>query len=202
MAAEGAAQAGGDLTGEFEQLGADLDAAIERMREVTRNLYPSILLDRGLAVAIRSYIRRLPLNVRLTYASEPFPRLHPAIESGAYFLLCEALTNAFKHADSSEIAIALRVEGDVLDVHIQDDGRGFRREEVRGGGGLLHMHDRVRSFGGELDIVSAPGHGTVIWARFPVRLPDDATASLPERAEAAVSPPPAPERTGLPRPAG
>jgi signal transduction histidine kinase len=192
-----------DSVQEFEQLGADLDAAIERLREVTRNLYPSILLDRGLAVATRSYIRRLPLNVRLTYASEPFPRLHPAIESGAYFLLCEALTNAFKHARSSEIGIALRVEGDWLTVDVHDDGQGFRPEDVRGSGGLLHMHDRVRSFGGDLQIVSAPGEGTVIRARFPTRLPDGADASLPERGDAApLSPPAAPERTGLPRPAG
>ena len=212
MAADGNGERSLDgVTQEFEQLGTDLDAAIERLREVTRNLYPSILLDRGLAVATRSYIRRLPLNVRLTYASEPFPRLHPAIESGAYFLLCEALTNAFKHARSSEIGIALRVEGDRLTVEVQDDGQGFRPEEVRGRGGLLHMHDRVRSFGGELEIISAPGEGTVIRARFPTCLPDDADTCLPERNEAAspsgrseapLSPPAAPERTGLPRPAG
>ncbi|HEX2047591.1 MAG TPA: HAMP domain-containing protein [Acidimicrobiales bacterium] len=202
MAADAGERAPAETVREFEQLGADLDAAIERLREVTRNLYPSILLDRGLAVATRSYIRRLPLNVRLTYASEPFPRLHPAIESGAYFLVCEALTNAFKHAQSSEIGIALRVEGDLLTVDVQDDGRGFRPEEVRGSGGLLHMHDRVRSFGGDLEIVSAPGEGTVIRARFPTCLPDGADACLPEGNEAALSQPAARERTGLPRPAG
>ncbi|MDQ4068178.1 MAG: HAMP domain-containing protein [Actinomycetota bacterium] len=201
MAAEGAAQHGGDMAREFEQLGADLDATIERMREVTRNLYPSILLDRGLAVATRSYIRRLPLNVRL-YASEPFPRLDPPIESGAYFLLCEALTNAFKHADSSRITISLVVEGDRLTVSVKDDGRGFKPEEVRGRGGLLHMHDRVRSFGGELEIISAPGEGTTVRARFPTRLPDDATVALPDAGNGAVSPPAARGRTGLPRPAG
>ena len=207
MAADAGDHAGGDrspdaVIQEFEQLGTDLDGAIERLREVTRNLYPSILLDRGLAVATRSYIRRLPLNVHLTYASEPFPRLHPAIESGAYFLLCEALTNAFKHAGSTDIGIALRVEGDWLTVDVHDDGRGFERETVRGGGGLLHMHDRVRSFGGELEIVSAPGRGTTIRARFPTRLPDDAEASLPDRPDAGVSLPAAPERTELQRPAG
>ena len=214
MATEGPQTLDGDRTVELEQLGAELDATIERLREVTRNLYPSILLDRGLAVAIRSYIRRLPLNVRLTYASEPFPRLDPAVESGAYFLLCEALTNAFKHAGSTDIAISLRVEGDRLTVSIQDDGRGFSPEDVRGRGGLLHMHDRVRSFGGELEIVSSPGEGTCIHARFPTRLPDDADTSLPDplvagdRADrtdpvdAGVSPRPARERTGLPKPAG
>lgn len=211
MATEGPQPFDRARTVELEQLGAELDATIERLREVTRNLYPSILLDRGLAVAIRSYIRRLPLNVHLTYASEPFPRLDPAVESGAYFLLCEALTNAFKHASSKDIAISLHVEGDRLTVSIQDDGRGFSPEDVRGRSGLLHMHDRVRSFGGALEIVSAPGEGTCIHARFPTRLPDDADTSLPDpvvtadrvdRSDPSVSPPPARERTGLPRPAG
>jgi len=216
MAAEAALRADGppqqshEVVEEFEQLGAELDATIERLREVTRNLYPSILLDRGLAVATRSYIRRLPMAVRLSYASEPFPRLNPAIESGAYFLLCEALTNAFKHAAATDIVISLCTEDDWLTVCVTDDGRGFRSEGVRGRGGLLHMHDRVRSFGGELEISSAPGKGTVIRARFPRRLPGDAETALPEvlvpdrppGGPGPVSRPPSPERTGLPRPAG
>ena len=220
MAAEGGGPADAGAVEEFERLGAELDATIERLREVTRNLYPSILLDRGLAVAIRSYVRRLPMNVRIKHVSEPFPRLDPAIESGAYFLMCEALTNAFKHADSTEIAIVLVVDGDRLTVCVQDDGRGFSPERVRGSGGLLHMHDRVRSFGGDLEIVSAPGQGTGIRARFPTRLPDDTDAPLPDPSlsasrtdpygvpgtgslgDEALSPPPARERTGLPRPAG
>jgi signal transduction histidine kinase len=200
-----------EVVEEFEQLGAELDATIERLREVTRNLYPSILLDRGLAVATRSYIRRLPMAVRLSSPSEPFPRLNPAIESGAYFLLCEALTNAFKHAGSGDIAISLCAEDDWLTVCVTDDGRGISPDQVRGRGGLLHMHDRVRSFGGELEISSAPGKGTVIRARFPRRLHDDAQTTLPDpvvvaeppdRGAATVSRPPSPERTGLPRPAG
>jgi len=217
MAAEAALRADGPpqqsqvVVEEFEQLGAELDTAIERLREVSRNLYPSILLDRGLAVATRSYIRRLPMSVRLTYASEPFPRLDPAIESGAYFLLCEALTNAFKHAGPADIAISLCAEDHWLTVCVTDDGHGFSPDRVRGRGGLLHMHDRVRSFGGELEISSAPGQGTVIRARFPRRLPDDAHATLPDpvpvadRADEGAGPlsrPPSPERTGLPRPAG
>jgi len=211
LRADGPPQHSQEVVEEFEQLGAELDATIERLREVTRNLYPSILLDRGLAVATRSYIRRLPMSVRLTYASEPFPRLDPAIESGAYFLLCEALTNAFKHAGSADIAISLCAEDDWLTVCVTDDGCGFFPDQVRGRGGLLHMHDRVRSFGGELEISSAAGQGTVIRARFPRRLPDDTDTTLPDplmvadrpdEGVASLSRPPSPERTGLPRPAG
>ncbi len=202
------ASAGAGSRAELDQLGSELDATIERLREVTHNLYPSILLDRGLAAATRSYIRRLPLDVRLAYATDPFPRLDPAVESGAYFLLCEALTNAFKHARSTDIAIDLRVEDDWLTVSVKDDGCGFSTEGVRGTGGLLHMHDRVRSFGGELEITSAPGAGTSIRARFPTRLADDTDTVLPDplvapdRADEMVSRSPARERTGLRRPAG
>jgi len=201
-----------EVAQEYEHLGAELDATIERLREVTRNLYPSILLDRGLAVATRSYIRRLPMTIRLSCVTDPFPRLDPAIESGAYFLLCEALTNAFKHAGPADIGISLSVDGDWLTVCVEDGGRGFSPDQVRGSGGLLHMHDRVRSFGGDLEIRSAPGEGTRIRARFPSRLPDDADTTLPDpvvggerpddRPESPLSRPPSPERTGLPRPAG
>jgi signal transduction histidine kinase len=209
MAADAPAPASnGERALEFEQLGADLDATIAHLREVTGNLYPSILLDRGLAVATRSYLRGLPRNVQFSYASEPFPRLDPAVESGAYFLLCEALTNAFKHSNAPNISVSLDVAGDRLNVCVRDDGDGFTPEGVRGRSGLLHMHDRVRSFGGELEIVSAPAEGTSITARFPTRLPDDTDAALPDplvatdRSDREVSPLPAPERTGLRRPAG
>lgn len=202
----GTPRSGSDVIGEFEELGVELDGTIERLREVTGNLYPSILLDRGLAAATRSYIRRLPMTVGITYATDPFPRLDPALESGAYFLLCEALTNTFKHGEASDVGIALCADGGWLTVCVHDDGKGFSPDRVSSRGGLLHMHDRVRSFGGELEIHSAPGEGTKVRARFPIREP---AASFEAPATPAAGPaggdvsrPPARGRTGQPRPAG
>jgi len=156
---------GGDAA--LGRLGLQLDEVIEQLREVTHNLYPSILLDRGLAAALHSYVGRLPVSTRLRCEPEDFPRLPPPIESGAYFLLGEAVTNALKHSGAASIDISLTLEDGWLRVCVADDGRGFEIGGGRPRGGLLHMEDRVRSFGGTLTISSAPGEGTRVVASFP-----------------------------------
>jgi signal transduction histidine kinase len=153
------------------RLGQQLDSVIEGLREVTHNLYPSILVDRGLTAAVHSYAGRVPVSVHLTCQPEDFPRLPVELESGAYFLLGEAVTNALKHAGASTIRIGLSLGEAWLHVSVADDGDGFVVEESRRRGGLLHMEDRVRSFGGTLDITSAPGAGTRVVAGFPLRAP-------------------------------
>jgi signal transduction histidine kinase len=152
-----------------DRLGQQLDSVIEQLREVTHNLYPSILVDRGLTAALHSYVGRLPVSVRLACDPEDFPRLPVELESGAYFLLGEAVTNALKHSGASTIELGLTLRDEWLDVTVADDGQGFVVEESRRRGGLLHMEDRVRSFGGTLEITSAPGEGTRVVASFPHR---------------------------------
>ncbi len=158
------------------RLGQQLDEVIEQLREVTHNLYPSILLDRGLAAALYSYVGRLPVSARLTCEPEAFPRLAPQLESAAYFLICEAVTNALKHSGASTIELGLTLPDGWLQVSVADDGRGFVVGERQGGGGLLHMEDRVRSFGGILEITSSPGQGTRVVASFPHRAPVEVPA--------------------------
>ena len=152
------------------RLGQQLDSVIEQLREVTHDLYPSILVDRGLTAALHSYVGRLPVSVRLTCEPEEFPRLPVELESGAYFLLGEAVTNALKHSGASTIELGLNVAGGWLHVSVADDGQGFVVEDDRRRGGLLHMEDRVRSFGGTLKITSTPGEGTRVVASFPLRV--------------------------------
>lgn len=156
---------------EVSLLGQQLDSVIEQLREVTHDLYPSILVDRGLTAALHSYVGRLPVSVRLACEPEDFPRLPVELESGAYFLLGEGVTNALKHSGASTIELGLTLGGGWLHVTVADDGQGFVIEETRLRGGLLHMEDRVRSFGGTLEITSAPGEGTRVVASFPHRAP-------------------------------
>ncbi|HVL06332.1 MAG TPA: sensor histidine kinase [Acidimicrobiales bacterium] len=155
---------------EVGRLGQQLDTVIEQLREVTHDLYPSILVDRGLTAALHSYVGRLPVSVRLTCTPEDFPRLPVELESGAYFLLGEAVTNALKHSGAETIELGLTVADGWLHVSVVDDGEGFVVEQSRRRGGLLHMEDRVRSFGGTLEITSAPGEGTGVVAGFPLRV--------------------------------
>lgn len=149
-------------------LGSDLDRTIEQLREVSHDLYPAILRDRGLTAAVRSYVGRLPVPSTLAVEPDPLPRLPVEVESAAYFLLCEAITNTLKHAGSSEVGINLSVVDGQLHIRISDNGRGFDAAGLERRGGLLHMDDRVRSFGGELRIRSAVGAGTTVLAAFPL----------------------------------
>ncbi len=173
----------------LQAIGAELDQTIVRLREVSHDLYPAILRDRGLAAAVRTYASRLPVESTLAVTPDPLPRVSMDIESGAYFLLCESITNALKHAAATELTITLSVAGGELRVELHDDGRGFDAAGTVAAaasgasrrGGLLHMEDRVRSFGGHLSITSAPGAGTTVVARFP------ATSSA---AEERTAPPP------------
>ena len=169
MATEAAERSPTTVHTSLAELSAELDAVIERLREVSHDLYPSILVDRGLAAALRSLLSRLPLSAQLICVPEPLPRLPPEIESGAYFLVGEALANALKHAGAAGITVRLEVAGNWLSVEVSDDGRGFPAATQARAGGLLHMDDRARSFGGELTIESAPGSGTVVRATFPLR---------------------------------
>jgi signal transduction histidine kinase len=169
-------------------VGAELDATIERLREVSHGLYPAILRDRGLTAAVHSYAGRLPVASTVAVSPDPLPRLAPEVESAAYFLLCEAGTNALKHAGATEVDMSLAVADGQLVVRVGDDGRGFDttvRAEPRRRAGLLNMEDRVRAFGGTLRIESTPGGGTSVEATFPL---EDA----PSPAEPAPAPGPAP----------
>lgn len=169
MVTEAAERQPATVHASLEDLGAELDSVIERLREVSHDLYPSILVDRGLAAALRSCLGRLPLPARLLCLPDPLPRMPAEIESGAYFLVSEALANALKHAAASEITVRLEVADRWLVVSVGDDGRGFAAATQARNGGLLHMDDRARSFGGELTIETAPGSGTVVRATFPIR---------------------------------
>lgn len=147
---------------------AELDRTIEQLRDVSHGLYPPILRDRGLVAAVRSYAGKLPLQSRIEVSPDPLPPLPPEVESGAYFLLLEAITNALKHAEATELTLALSVEDSRLHVRVTDDGQGFDLAGAERHGGLISMEDRVRSFAGRLHITSEPGGGTTVEAVFPV----------------------------------
>ena len=175
----------------LDQLARELDHTIESLREVSHNLYPAILRDRGLTAAVRSYAGRLPIPSTLSVLPEPLPPLPADVESAAYFLISEAVTNILKHADAGEVSITLTVDDGYLTVRVDDDGKGFEGDSAARRGGLLHMEDRVRSFGGSLDIRSTPGLGTSVVASFPLTPPDGADAGLtPSGAGGRTGPPP------------
>ncbi len=139
----------------------EVHLVIDELRALTQGLLPAVLHDEGLAVALRTATAELPVPVDLDVVGGRFP---VDVESTTWFLVCEGLTNAMKHASPSRVEVTVAREGDRLVVEVRDDGRGGAHE--RDGGGLQGLRDRVAAIGGALD-VGAGRPGTVLRAELP-----------------------------------
>jgi signal transduction histidine kinase len=141
----------------------ELDQALAELRELARGLHPSILSDRGLDAALEALASRAPLPVELETSSGQ--RLPERVESVAYFVVAEALTNVAKYSQASHASITLtRTNGSVL-VEVADDGVGGA--DPANGTGLRGLLDRVAALDGSLECDSRPGTGTTVRARIP-----------------------------------
>ena len=151
---------------------------IESLRTLITELRPAALDEIGLAPAIESLGRRIAtvegLDVEVDI--DIGGRLDPELETVAYRLVQEALTNVAKHAHAERVQVEVRLEYDVLRVQVTDDGRGFDPEADVDGFGLLGMRERVALARGQLSIESEPGR-TVLTSTLPAGLPPAARAS-------------------------
>ncbi|TCO49495.1 signal transduction histidine kinase [Kribbella antiqua] len=137
--------------------------AIADIRDLTRGLHPPVLTDRGLDAAISAVAARSPVPVRVTVDVEQRPSL--TIESIAYFVVTEALTNVAKHAAAAQAEVRIRRYGDVLRVEVEDDGQGGADPAL--GSGLRGLSDRVAGVDGRLRVTSPPGGPTLLTAEVP-----------------------------------
>jgi signal transduction histidine kinase len=140
-----------------------LQEAIEELRELARGVHPAILTEEGLGAALRSLADRSPLPVIV--AAVPENGLPQEIASAAYFLACEALTNAVKHALPSRVTIRAEQTNGSLVISVEDDGIGGA--DAAKGSGLRGLADRVESYGGRLQVESRSGQGTRIVGELP-----------------------------------
>jgi len=145
-----------------------VDAALEQLqsglrdlRELASGIHPSILTDRGLGAALQALAARSAVPVEL--GALPEERLPSAIETTAYFVAAEALTNAVKHARCGHVDIDVRVTDGWAILEVRDDGVGGA--DAGQGSGLRGLHDRVGALAGELEIESETGSGTTVRAR-------------------------------------
>ena len=87
-----------------------------------------------------------------------------------YFCCLEALQNAAKYSGASKVTVHLIDREDALQFSVEDDGKGFDPSETRWGAGLQNMTDRLQALGGDLEIISSPGHGTRLAGEVPNRV--------------------------------
>jgi signal transduction histidine kinase len=142
---------------------AGLREAIDELRELARGIHPAVLTTHGLAAALPDLARRCPIDVR--FDGLDTERLPAAVEATVYFVCAEALTNAAKHSGAESVLVAIEhLECDVV-VEVCDDGRGGA--SMRQGTGLRGLGDRVTAMGGNFEVRSAPGEGTVVHVEMP-----------------------------------
>jgi signal transduction histidine kinase len=140
---------------------AEISVAIRELRELAQGLRPS-QLDAGLGPALEELASRVPLPVAVDATRERFP---VDLEAAAYFIACEALTNAAKHAQASRVSLSAQRRNGSLVVCVADDGVGGA--SPAGGSGLNGLADRVGARGGTLRVESERGSGTTLTAELP-----------------------------------
>jgi signal transduction histidine kinase len=134
--------------------------ALKDLRRLVSGIHPAVLSDHGLATAIRASTARLPIEVEVDCAQGLVSRRFGAeVESTAYYVVSEGLTNVLKHSGSKAALVRLAAADGQLKVEILDRGRGFDFKRTRSSG-LRGLRDRVEALGGSLTIDSAPGAGT------------------------------------------
>jgi len=138
-------------------------AAIAELRDLARGIAPPVLTDRGLVAAVQSLADRAPGPVTVSAAPD-VDRLPPAVETAAYFVIAEALTNATKHAPGAAARIAIEQRHRLLIVDVADDGPGGADPT---GSGLSGLRARVAALDGTLTVASPIGGPTIVHAELP-----------------------------------
>jgi signal transduction histidine kinase len=150
----------------LQQLKGDADEALETLRDLARGIYPPLLADKGLVVALQSQARKA--TVPVTVEAEGVERYPQDIEATVYFCVLEALQNVQKYAGATAVVVRLRDGAGSLNFEVADDGRGFDTATAKKGAGLTNMSDRVAALAGSVEVTSRAGAGTQIRGSVPV----------------------------------
>jgi PAS domain S-box-containing protein len=153
-----------ELVAQLTHVRQGLTGALDDLRELSRGIHPAILSEGGLGPALRTLARRsaVPVQLNLSVAE----RLADHVEVGAYYVVSEALTNAAKHAQASQVEVTARMHDGTLQLRIDDDGVGGA--DPARGSGLTGLTDRVAALGGTIAIASPPDVGTSLRVELPV----------------------------------
>jgi signal transduction histidine kinase len=159
----------------LDEARAQVKELIMRVDDLSLDLRPAMLDDLGLLPTLLWHFERYSsqTNVRVTFRHTGLEgrRFVAEVETAAYRIVQEALTNVARHADVSEVMVRAWADRDVLAVQIEDQGAGFDPEAALAAGettGVAGMRDRAVLLGGKLTIESTPGSGAGLMAEFPL----------------------------------
>ena len=155
-----------------------VDDLLERIHELSSDLRPAALDQLGLVAALLTLFERYTDHTKVVVDFKhhlPDERLAPEVETTAYRIVQEALTNVARHAGVKHVAVRAWTKADVLSVQIKDGGRGFEPEvavATLGSSGLVGMAERVKLLNGHLTVeTSLTLRGTQITAELPLECP-------------------------------
>ena len=158
--------------GEAQSLANEL---MTRVRELSLDLRPAMLDDLGVLPALLWHFERFTelskVRVLFRHSGLEGQRFSPEVETAAYRIVQEALTNVARHAKVAEVAVRLWVDENTLDLRIEDRGAGFDPEatlSAAASSGLAGMRERAALLGGRLTVTSTPGSGTQVMAELPL----------------------------------
>lgn len=144
---------------------AQINHALETLRNTVRGIYPAVLETHGLGAALDELVHHTLLPVRLNYLVNE--RLNRDVERTAYYVASEGIANALKHSRATEITLEVATTQNTLILTVTDDGRGGA--QVGTGSGLTGLIERVATLGGQLIVDSPEGAYTVLKAELPLR---------------------------------
>ena len=150
-----------DIDDVLERAVIELTTAVTELRQIAHGLRPTSL-DDGLEAALTALVRSLPIPVVVDVPVHSMPE---DLTTTAYYVACEAVTNAAKYAGAGRVAVRVDHSGDEVRITVEDNGRGGA--VVRPGSGLAGLVDRVAALGGSMSVRSPIGAGTVIEAVLP-----------------------------------
>ena len=165
----------GDLEkviGNIARLGETAQQALKEMRLLVYELRPLALEQAGLAEALQHRLdaveKRAGIETQLSVDLNT--ELTTSVEHGLYRIAQETLNNSLKHAEASAVSVRLRSSDGIVEMEIQDNGKGFVLEQTehQGGLGLTSIRERTEALGGEVSITSKSAEGTCVQIRLPL----------------------------------
>jgi signal transduction histidine kinase len=143
---------------------SELEIALDELRELSHGTHPGVLIDLGLATAIRAVAARATQHIHL--AELPSEPIGETVERAAYYVFLEAVTNAQKYAPHAVVDVRVHSNGHALTVEVSDNGPGGAVEAP--GSGLQGLRERVEAVGGTFRVRSGKRFGTTVTAVLPL----------------------------------
>lgn len=162
----------GNLDDDVRVLNRSVDAIIDRVRKISSELRPAILDDLGMAAALEGQLRRLreSTGIRTTLTITEEPRFDTLSSSTIFRIVQESLANVVRHAEATEVEVALEVNPKEAELRVSDNGRGITPEQSQSPDslGLIGIRERAEMLNGRVRVEGAPGRGTTITVTLPL----------------------------------